>query len=102
VVISDGLWARRFGRNPAIVGQTMRLNGDPYEVIGVMPASFRFVQPRQALGAPIQFKPLDHERNAHSFFAAARIGAGVSFDTARAEIGTVGPRVFGAQTATHY
>src|SRR4029453_15161933 len=39
VVISDALWTLRFARNPAVVGQTMRLNGEPYEVIGVMPSS---------------------------------------------------------------
>jgi predicted permease len=93
VVISDALWTLRFARNPAVVGQTMRLNGEPYEVIGVMPPSFRFVQRRQALWVPIQFKPLDHERNAHSFYAAARIAEGTSFEAARAEIGAVGRRV---------
>jgi putative ABC transport system permease protein len=92
VVISDALWTRRFGRNPTVIGQTMRVNGDAYEVIGVMPASFRFVQ-REALWVPMHFKPLDHERNAHSFHAAARIVDGVSFEAAREEIGVVGRRV---------
>ena len=53
VVINDALWTLRFGRNPAVVGQTMRLNGEPYEVVGVMPASLRFVQQKQALWVPI-------------------------------------------------
>ncbi len=97
VVISDALWTRRFGRNPTIVGQMLRLNGEPYEVIGVMPASFRFVQPRQAVWVPIQFNQIDSERGAHSFFAAARITAGVSLEAARAEIGNVGRRVADAQ-----
>ena len=92
VVMSDALWTRRFGRNPSIVGQTMRVNGESYEVIGVMPASFRFVQ-KDALWVPMHFKPLDHERNAHSFYSAARIADGVSFEAAREEIGAVGRRV---------
>jgi putative ABC transport system permease protein len=97
VVISDALWTRRFARNPAVVGQLMRLNGEPYEVIGVMPPSFRFVQPRQAVWVPIQFKPLDRERNAHSFQAAARLAPGMSFAAAQAEISSVGRRVLEAQ-----
>ena len=42
VVLSEGLWRRRFGANPAIVGTSIRLNGEPYTVLGVMPASFTF------------------------------------------------------------
>jgi putative ABC transport system permease protein len=41
VVLSHGLWARRFAADPAVVGRTLRLNGTPHTVIGVMPAGFR-------------------------------------------------------------
>ena len=40
-VISDGLWRRGFGGDPAIVGRTLRIDEDAYEVVGVMPADFR-------------------------------------------------------------
>jgi len=40
-VISDGLWRRGFGSDPDIVGRTLRIDEDVYEVVGVMPASFR-------------------------------------------------------------
>lgn len=40
VVLSDGLWRRRFGADPEIVGQAIRFNGEPYQVVGVAPASF--------------------------------------------------------------
>src|SRR5215472_3816348 len=40
VVISDGFWASRFGRNPAAVGQILTLNGIPVSIIGVMPHGF--------------------------------------------------------------
>ena len=40
VVLSDGLWRRRFGADPEIVGRAIRFNGEPYQVVGVAPASF--------------------------------------------------------------
>ncbi len=42
VVISDGLWRRRFGGDPSIIGRTIQLSGLPYVVVGVMPPSMRF------------------------------------------------------------
>ena len=98
VVISDALWTRRFSRRADIVGQVMLLNGDPFEIIGVMPPAFRFVQPRQALWVPIQFTSLDRERNAHSFQAAARLKPGVSFEAAQAEIAALATRITQAQS----
>ena len=41
VVISDGLWKRAFGADPNILGKTLRIDGDPSHVVGVMPAGFR-------------------------------------------------------------
>jgi len=42
VVLDDALWRRRFGADRAIIGRTMTLNGEPYVVVGVLPADFRF------------------------------------------------------------
>src|SRR5262249_10778893 len=46
-VISDGLWQRRFGGSPGILGRTMLLNDEPYAIIGVMPARFYFMPSRE-------------------------------------------------------
>src|SRR5215831_15303735 len=45
VLISHGLWQRRFGADPRLVGQTIRLNGESTSVIGILPASFQFPEP---------------------------------------------------------
>ena len=42
VVLSEALWRRRFGADRAVLGRAVRMNGEPYTVVGVMPASFRF------------------------------------------------------------
>lgn len=42
VILSYGLWQRTFGANPNLVNQTVQINGQPYTVIGVMPADFKF------------------------------------------------------------
>jgi putative ABC transport system permease protein len=95
-VISDALWRRRFDANPGAIGRTIRLNGAPYEVIGVMPPSFRLVRGGDAVWVPIQFNDQDRERGAHSFFGAARLKPGVALETARLEMDGIGRRL--AQT----
>lgn len=55
VVLSSRLWQRRFGSNPAIVGRQLRMNGVPYEVIGIMPPAFDEVAGQAELFVPIAF-----------------------------------------------
>ena len=70
-----------------------KLNGDSFVIVGVMPASLAFVQKRYDIWVPIAFTPQDAERGSHSFFAAARLKPGVSFDTAKSELRTIAGRL---------
>ena len=45
VVISDGLWRRSFGADPSVLGRTVRIDGDPFTIIGVLPPGFRHPGP---------------------------------------------------------
>ena len=90
VVISFGLWQRRFGGRPDVVGSTLRVNGRPFEIVGVMPASFRFPGRTTAVWTPIAFNRQDEERGSHSFHAAARLRPGATIASAKAEMDTLG------------
>src|SRR5262249_31151229 len=57
VLLSDSLWRRRFGADPGIIGGPIRLNGLPYTVVGVMPASFRYPSREFDLWAPLPLTP---------------------------------------------
>jgi predicted permease len=46
-LLTDGMWARRYGRNPQVIGKSITINGLPYEVAGILPASFSL--PREVL-----------------------------------------------------
>ncbi len=85
VVLSHGLWTRRFSRNPSIVGESIVLDGQPYEVIGVMPAGFAFPFPRVEVWTTQQVD----ESMGFGLFGwngVARLRDGVSLETARAEL----------------
>jgi putative ABC transport system permease protein len=87
-IISDALWRRRYGARANIIGHTARINGRPFEVIGVMPASFRFPQSTTGVWVPIAFNEADKERDGHSFQSAARLKPGVTLAAANAELDT--------------
>jgi putative ABC transport system permease protein len=80
VVLSDSLWRRRYGANPAVVGQAITLDGNLYTVVGVLPRTFRFsvgstVYPDVWL--PIAFHP-DPQRETAGLQLIARLRPGVS------------------------
>jgi putative ABC transport system permease protein len=88
-VISHALWQRRFGGRPDIIGRTARINARPFEIIGVMPETFRFPNNTMGVWTPMAFNSDDQSRNAHSFQAAARLRPGVTLTVAKAELDTL-------------
>jgi putative ABC transport system permease protein len=93
VVISDALWRGRFAGRSDIVGHVIRVNGEPHEVIGVMPPEFIFEQRRHQVWVPIAFNEDDGSRDSHSFRAAARLKPDVTFEAAKAELEAIGARL---------
>jgi putative ABC transport system permease protein len=90
VVLSWGLWKREFGGSPAIVGQRLTLDGESYEVVGVMPASFRDFWSRRAdLWRPLVFTPdqfSDNRRTNEFLNLIARLQPGVTPEQAQREL----------------
>jgi predicted permease len=99
VVLTDGLWHRRFGGDPNLLGNSIRLNGENYTVIGIMPPDFQFGREfGQAvdLFAPIAFttEQLDTSRWRSEFlFAIARLKPNVTLAQAQNEMDTIAATV---------
>ncbi len=93
VVLSFGLWQRRYAADRSILGKAIRINQESYTVIGVMPQGFAFPVAQQKLWVPIGFNEADRSREAHSFFVSARLKSGVTFEQARAEMDAIGLRL---------
>ncbi|MDO8680867.1 MAG: ABC transporter permease [Acidobacteriota bacterium] len=92
VVLGHELWTRRFAADPAIVGRTVRLDGEPYEVVGVAPEGFNIPLGAQAW-APISYDAAAwDDRRDTSLTVIGRLADGGSIDNARAEMSTIGER----------
>jgi len=90
VMLGYGLWARRFGSDPAIVGRALTLNDEPYTVVGVLPASFDFASvftPGSHIDLYFPF-PLSNETNrwGNTMAIVGRLKPGVGIGQAQAEL----------------
>jgi putative ABC transport system permease protein len=92
VILNHGLWQRRFGSNPDIVGQKIILNGAPFEVVGVLPATFEFPDSELELWSPLPLEGLSQplSRSLHQFSVYARLKPGTTLQQARADMDRVG------------
>jgi len=86
VVIGQGLWTRRFASDPNIVGKSIRLDGEPYEVVGVAPPGFNTPDGAE-VWAPIALTDEQWaNRRAENYGVMGRLADGVSLEQARAEL----------------
>jgi putative ABC transport system permease protein len=93
LVLSHGLWQRRFGSDPNVIGQTLTVNGEPYLVVGVMPPSIGFVEDLIEAYAPLPMTRLEQERMNHSLLAFGRLKPGVGLPQAQADLATICARL---------
>ncbi|HEX7242113.1 MAG TPA: ABC transporter permease, partial [Longimicrobiaceae bacterium] len=90
-ILTHHMWERRFGSDPAVVGKTIRLDGVPHTVVGVMPPRFGFPD-NQPLWVPMALRP-GEGRGSHYLRAVARLRPGVTLEQARAELAAVARRL---------
>ena len=97
VVIGEGLWRARYGADPGTIGGTIRMNGQPYTIVGVMPATFKFPRPDVELWtgyATILTRPEWAGQRGRRFQrAVARLRPGVSVAAASAELDGIARRL---------
>jgi predicted permease len=88
VVLSHALWQQRFGRDTSIVGRSIEIEGAGRQVLGIMPADFRFPSPKTQIWLPLHNDP----RNTLSYWATdympvvGRLRPGATLEQARAEV----------------
>ena len=86
VLLSDGIWRRRFGADPAIVGKKVRINGLETEVAGVMRADFDFPNPETELWLPLTIDAATAELGRFEAVGVGRLAPGASAASAQDEM----------------
>jgi predicted permease len=96
VVLGHKLWQRRFGSDPSVVGRSITLSGNPYTVIGVMPAGFAHPQTTE-LWAPLKLSTAPPQvlanRQRRFLRVMARLKPGVTLSQAQAEMDQIALRL---------
>jgi predicted permease len=86
-VLNHELWQKRFGGDPNLIGKSLKLNGEPFTVVGIMPEHFKFPIDEVEIWLPYQyFPPFKPERASYDTFVIGRLKEGVSQQAAQAEM----------------
>jgi putative ABC transport system permease protein len=101
VILRYSFWERRFAKDPGVIGRSVRLNGVPTTVIGIMPRGFSFPQ-NQDLWVPLVPTPEVMRRDRrNTWFVFGRLSDGATIESARAEMDTIGQRLARAWPASN-
>ena len=101
-ILHYGFWERRYGKDPNIVGRTLRMNGALTTVIGVMPQGFSFPQ-RVDVWVPLVQTPAVMKReNRDTWVVVGRLSEGVTVESARAEMDIIGRRLAAEYPVTNH
>ena len=96
VVLTGALWRSRFGSDPAIIGRSITLSGEPYEVVGVMPSDLRFPAIwglKPDLWTPLDLGKRALSRGNHSLYVIGRLKPGNTVSRAQAEMEAIADRL---------
>lgn len=93
VLLGEAVWRRRFSGNPSIVGRLVRLNGQPYTVVGVVADNVQFSRPAEIWTLTGQFPDIPTLRAARAFEVVARLKPGETIEAAQAEMSVIADRL---------
>jgi putative ABC transport system permease protein len=91
VLLTHGYWQRRFGGDAGVIGRTMTIDSRPREVIGVMPAGFKFLDVNAELILPERFERAKLFLGDFSYSGVARLKPGVTIQDANADVARLVP-----------
>jgi putative ABC transport system permease protein len=107
-LVSETLWARRYGRAGDLIGRTITVSDQPVEVVGIVPASFRFEEPVDVWllgdrGVPrfTSISNVAQNRDVHILTVVGRLRQGVSLSEAQAELDVISARLAREYPATN-
>jgi putative ABC transport system permease protein len=93
-LLSYECWRNRFGADTNILGQSVTLNGEPHQVIGVMPPGMQYPEPNLEVWTPLAFSSDQlSQRHNHSYLAFGRLKPGVTIAAAQAEMDLIAKRM---------
>jgi len=95
VILSHGLWERRFGGDPGLLGKSIAIDGAQVNVVGIMPPGFFFPNRQTELWMPLAINPSSRMagRGMHILDVIGRLRPGVRLEQARAEMGNLAARL---------
>jgi predicted permease len=88
-VLSQGLWRRRFGDDPKVLGSLLRIDGVSYRIVGVMPEAFRFPAPDTALWHPLPVDPARLAPGDFNYRAVGRLHSGTTPEQASRDLSSL-------------
>jgi predicted permease len=89
VVLADSFWRSQWGADAAVVGRTLQLDGEPYEIVGVMPRGFEAIEPNAVLWRPLAFTPeakSDDNRHSNNYWHIGRLKPGASLEQVQSQV----------------
>ncbi|MEM9292257.1 MAG: ADOP family duplicated permease [Acidobacteriota bacterium] len=86
VVVAESFWKRHLGSDPRVLERSLKIDGTPTRIVGVLPDRFRFPEDGVEIWGPLVTDPANAPLAAFSYTAVAKLGPGVSGDAAQAEL----------------
>ena len=93
VMLGEAVWRRRFSSDPSVVGRVVRLNGEPYTVVGVVADAVQMLRPAEIWTLSPQFPDVPEMRAGRAFEVVARLKSGVTIAAAQSEMTVIADRL---------